>query len=108
MAATKIRPISLSLAKSHLRIEHVEEDTYITLISEAATGFVDNYCEALETDSSSSGADPTPKQVQQAMLLIIGYYYENREDAGMNTNQERSVTALLRPYRLLGYVEEEA
>jgi uncharacterized phiE125 gp8 family phage protein len=46
-----------------------------------------------------------PKPIKQAMLLLIGHWYENREATAFNVNRELafSVNALLYPYKVLGW-----
>ena len=55
----------------------------------------------MAADESPSGT-ALPKSVRQAMLLVIGHMYENREASSVVSLNELplSVTALLQPYRL--------
>ena len=39
------------------------------------------------------------ENIRNAMKLLIGFWYQHREDMPLNTATERSVAALLRPYR---------
>ena len=49
-------------------------------------------------------ADNVPQLIKQAMLLMIGEMYENREESVSGVVSEMPITAerLLRPFRLLG------
>lgn len=54
------------------------------------------------------GDDPqdVPQQIRQAMLLLIGHWYENREDSVGVGNVQRipmGATSLLWPHRVLGF-----
>lgn len=55
------------------------------------------------TDSFSPNPYPLPAGVKQAMLLMIGHLYQNRESVteGQMYEMPMGVTALLTPYRLM-------
>jgi hypothetical protein len=73
-------PITTAEAKSHLRVDITDDNDYIDSIV-------------------------IPKPIKQAMLLLIGHWYENREATAFNVNRELafSVNALLYPYKVLGW-----
>ncbi|MCP1314386.1 MULTISPECIES: head-tail connector protein [unclassified Halomonas] len=54
------------------------------------------------TITATAGADETPPDVQVALLLLIGHWYENRESAAAAPLQKvpMSVDMLLEPYRI--------
>jgi hypothetical protein len=108
--------VTLAQAKAHLRVDHSADDLDIELKIEAASGAVINYLkEAAEEFVDSSGdvimttdspsESTVPKVVQQAVLLMLGDFYKNREpktddpvSAWFGT-LPRAVTALLYSYR---------
>lgn len=50
-----------------------------------------------------AGYTSAPKTIKQAMLLLVGHWYENREAVAIGTTSKQiefSVKALLTPYRL--------
>lgn len=54
------------------------------------------------TDSLSPNDDPVPLRIKQAVLLIVGHLYENREQSVIGTivaELPLGVWALLRPFR---------
>lgn len=50
------------------------------------------------------GADEAPAAIKQAVLLMVGHWYENREAVAAGDMRElpMAVDALLRPYRVVG------
>ncbi len=87
--------ISLSEAKTHLRIEHDEEDEYLTGLIRQAQAAAEDYCRVTFPDE-----DP-PEPVRLALLLFVGFYYENRDIPDMTTYKAMRMAfdALLYPYR---------
>ncbi len=73
-------PVSLAEAKAHLRVEHDDEDKLIQgLISTAR-----EYCEGFQNVTLIPGEDdpeppPVSFRVKQAILLLVGHWYEHRE-----------------------------
>jgi hypothetical protein len=108
-------PISLTLARLHLRITPDEDsppfhpdDDWLTEIGIPAAR---EYCEGFlgYTLASSyfgnSPDEPLPASIKAAMLLMLGHLYENREATNMVSGtgvQELpiGVQALLIPYQL--------
>lgn len=105
--------VSLTQAKSHLRIDTADEDTHLDLLIDAATEAVHGYIKPgpdLFFDSAGdvivdSSGDPIgiPADVKAATLLMLGYLYKDRDnDAGKEYERgylPRPVTALLYRYR---------
>ncbi len=87
--------ISLEEAKTHLRIEHDEEDEYLTELIRQAQAAAEDYCRVEFPDE-----DP-PEPVRLALLLFVGFYYENRDIPDMTTYKAMRMAfdALLYPYR---------
>lgn len=81
-----IEPITLSEAKAHLRVEHSDEDAYITTLISVARDFAEKFVNRLLAERQPEAGEnvpeytfPTPAE-KQAMLLLIGHFYEHRED----------------------------
>lgn len=106
--------VTLEQAKSHLRVDFDDEDDYIELLVQSASGAVVNYLEeyAYSTFLDSSGepmydssgrAEFVPYEVTAAVLILVGYLYRMRDN---NEGGEfdrgylpMPVTALLYPLR---------
>lgn len=94
--------ITLDLAKSHLRVLHARDDSYIELLIKAAlkavTNFIDKgFSEIQQPDGS------LPEDLVFAALLIIGDMYQNRAaqtDAVLYVNI--ACERLMFPYRKMG------
>jgi len=57
------------------------------------------------TNAGPADVDEIPKAIYQAMLLVIGRYYENRQDVVTGTQVHevpKMVGHLLNPYRIVG------
>ena len=92
--------IPLELAKKHLNIEssYTEDDEYILAIIDAAEQAVRVHVnEDLDTlAENNGGCIPTP--IFQAMLLMIGNLYQNREtyiQAMKNSPQQNSIDTII-------------
>lgn len=84
--------ISLSEAKSHLRVDQSSEDTLIQLYIDAASDYIGNFL-----NNSSFSHSPS---IRAACLLIVADLYENREASGeKDLKPNQTVTNLLFPYR---------
>lgn len=79
--------IPLDIAKKHLNLEpsFTEDDEYILMLIDAAEQAVLKHCnEDFETlEEKGGGCIPTP--IFNAMLLMIGHLYQNREIVGTKT-----------------------
>ena len=120
--------VTLDRAKAHLGMDHDEDDTLISAYISAASGAVKNYLKSssayeVERDSNddpildsngdpeyvrdSSGDKVVALPVQQATLLLIGYFYrlrDNNDNTVIGLGFEPGylpppVTALLYPLR---------
>lgn len=116
--------VTLDRAKAHLGMDHDEDDTLISAYISAASGAVKNYLKSssayeVERDSNDdpiqdSNGDPeyvrdssndkvVALPVQQATLLLIGYFYKDRDEnpdgAFAQGYLPPPVTALLYPLR---------
>ncbi len=63
--------LTLDEVKGFLRIDHNEEDGYISVLLLLAKELCENY---LRKDI----IEPMPESVRQAQLLVISHFYENR------------------------------
>lgn len=78
--------IDLARVKLHLRVDGDEEDSLIAGYLESAKSHVAMHCdrELVETapvEPAQMGLSP---DVEQAILLLIGHWYDNREDAAID------------------------
>src|SRR5207245_838994 len=103
--------VTLEQASAQLRRDTTDDDADLTLKIKAASravvtylktpSFADSAGDVIE-DSSGIAID-VPEDVQIATLLLVGYFYKQRdEDAGKEFEAgalPRPVTALLYPYR---------
>ena len=91
--------IDLVLVKAHLRVDGTEEDALIGTYLNGAVEYVQQHCdrrivEAPETSEQMALTD----DVKQAILLLVGHWYANREEVviGAAANQiPMGVNALL-------------
>ena len=95
--------VTLEEAKTHLRVQHDEEDTLIEgLIAQAQTAAEDFCRVSFEPYVDDEGREAgVPGPVKLAVLLMVGYFYEHREaedGAGFRT-MRRAFMTLLYPYR---------
>ena len=68
--------LKLDEVKGFLRIDHNEEDGYISVLLLLAKELCENY---LRKDI----IEPMPESVRQAQLLVISHFYENRSGTGV-------------------------
>lgn len=99
--------LTLATVKLHLRVDHSDEDTLITLYTNAAEASAAEYLNrTIYADSTAMGADTAGivinDAIKSAILLHIGHLYENRENTVLS-GQEMHMGAkwLLNPYRTL-------
>ena len=80
--------------KQHLRIEDDEEDDYIESLIRQAQAVAEDFCR-------TAFGDDAPEPVRLALLLMVGFYYENRDIPDMTTYKavRMAFDSLLYPYR---------
>ncbi|WP_047537404.1 head-tail connector protein [Pseudomonas sp. 11/12A] len=73
--------IDLARVKLHLRVDGDEEDPVITGYFEAAKAHVAMHCdrELVETEPTGPEQMAFTPDVEQAVLLLVGHWYANRE-----------------------------
>lgn len=79
--------IDLARVKSHLRVDGDEEDSLIDGYIEAAKSHVAMHCdrelvEAAPVEPDQMGITP---DVEQAILLLVGHWFANREGVALGT-----------------------
>ncbi|HAV5474042.1 TPA: phage gp6-like head-tail connector protein [Acinetobacter baumannii] len=98
--------ISLELAKSHLRVLHARDDSYIELLIKAALKAVNNFINRSFEDVQEKWGLPVgtiPEDLIFAALLILGDMYQNRAaqtDAALYINN--ACERLMFSYRKVG------
>ena len=87
--------VTLEEVKTHLRIQHNEEDEYLSsLIAQAQTA-AEDYCRVQFSEENA------PEPVRLAVILMTSFYYENRDIPDMTTYKATRMAfdSLLYPYR---------
>ncbi|ASN71512.1 putative head-tail connector II [uncultured Caudovirales phage] len=79
--------IELSRVKLHLRVDHGEEDGLIQGYLDAAQAHVEQHCDRTLVEANPTGPEQMllTKDVEQAMLLLVGHWYANREAVVIGT-----------------------
>jgi uncharacterized phage protein (predicted DNA packaging) len=97
--------LELSLVKQHLRVDHDDEDVLIQGYIDAAIAHVEQHC-----DRELVAAVPVlpdqmglTKDVVQAVLLLVGHWYSNREAVLIGSNGVSASEVPLAFERLLWY-----
>ena len=95
--------VTVDEVKTHLRIQHDEEDDYIAgLIAQAQTAAEDYCLVSFEPEPDEEGNVPeVPQPVRLAVILMTSFYYENRDIPDMTTYKATRMAfdSLLYPYR---------
>lgn len=76
--------LTLDIVKKHLNIESefTDDDSYIELLAEIAEEKVaKELCITVDELATIDGGKEIPKPLISAMLLSLGLYYSNREEA---------------------------
>lgn len=104
----EISPQQVALIKTHLRVDHDDEDDLIKGYAAASVDFVEHYCDGtlvVQLTPPEENEEP-PREVLfssgiwQAILLLIGHYYANREASGQSQSEiPFGVEALLYRHR---------
>ncbi|MDD1977125.1 head-tail connector protein [Pseudomonas tussilaginis] len=79
--------LDLARVKLHLRLDGDEEDSIITGYVEAAKAHVAMHCDRVLVETDPAGPEEmglTP-DVEQAILLLVGHWYANREAVVIGT-----------------------
>ena len=86
--------LTIDEVKTHLRIQHDEEDEYLEGLIAQAQGAAEDYCRV-------EFADAAPEPVRLAVLLMVAHYYENRDipDRQVYLAMRTAFENLLYPHR---------
>lgn len=96
--------VTLDEVKTHLRIEHDEEDDYIEGLIRQAQAAAEDYCR-VQFEPVDEEGNPietvVPEPVRLAVILMASFYYENRDIPDMTTYKATRMAfdSLLYPYR---------
>ncbi|WP_322614213.1 head-tail connector protein [Pseudomonas sp. BIC9C] len=79
--------IDLARVKLHLRVDGDEEDSIITGYIESAKSHVAMHCDRVlvEADPEEPEQMGLTPDVEQAILLLVGHWYSNREAVVVGT-----------------------
>lgn len=79
--------IPLELAKKHLNLDedYIEDDEYIVGLIGAAKGAVEMALNASLDRLAAENGGEVPMAIIQAILLMVGNWYQNREITGSKT-----------------------
>lgn len=79
--------IPLELAKKHLNLDedYIEDDEYILGLVGAAKGAVEKALNASLDRLAEENGGEVPMAIVQAILLMVGNWYQNREITGSKT-----------------------
>lgn len=101
--------IDIDLIKQHCRIDSEEEDELLEQYGQAAQAFIEIHLQralfADEVPEDVSNGLVINAAIKQAMLMLIGHWYEHRESVviGATTKEiELGVWRLIQPYRQMG------
>ena len=86
--------VTLDEVKVHLRIDQNAEDAYLESLIRQAQAVAEDYCRVPFSDEA-------PEPVRLAVLLFVGFYYENRDVPDQQTynTMRTAFQNLLYPYR---------
>ena len=96
--------VTVDEVKTHLRIQHDEEDAYIESLIQQAQTAAEDYCrvqfEPVDEEGIPIETD-VPEPVRLAVILMTSFYYENRDIPDMTTYKATRMAfdSLLYPYR---------
>ena len=94
--------VTVDEVKTHLRIQHNEEDAYIESLIQQAQTEAEDYCRVSFEEPDGEGNVPeAPETVRLAVILMTSFYYENRDIPDMTTYKATRMAfdSLLYPYR---------
>ncbi|MDO4548829.1 MAG: head-tail connector protein [Clostridia bacterium] len=86
--------VSVPELKTHLRIQHNDEDEYINTLIAQAQAAAEDFCRVLFENNA-------PEPVRLAVMLMASHYYENRDspDKEAYLTMRMGFENLLYPYR---------
>ena len=86
--------VTVDEIKTHLKIEHNDEDGYLSALITAAQATAEDFCR-------HSFAEEMPEPVRLAIYLYVGFMYTYREGADQSVYRamKQAFDALLWPHR---------
>ena len=86
--------LTVEEAKTHLRLQHEEEDEYLASLIGQAQAVAEDYCRVAFDETA-------PQAVCLAVLLMVSHYYENRDnpDKQVYVTMRMAFENLLYPHR---------
>ena len=78
--------LSVEEVKTHLRIQHDEEDELISTLIAQAQAVAEDYCRVQFPNTA-------PEPVRLAVMLMVSHYYENRDNPDRQVYVTMSITA---------------
>ena len=86
--------VTVDELKTHMRIEHNDEDDYLSALIAAAQATAEDFCRR-------SFAEEMPEPVRLAIYLYVGFMYTYREGADQSAYRamKQAFDALLWPHR---------
>jgi len=86
--------LAVDEVKTHLRIQHDEEDGYLESLIHQSQGAAEDFCRV-------NFGDDAPEPVRLAVLLMVSHFYENRDnpDKQVYIAMKLAFQNLLYPYR---------
>lgn len=95
--------LTLKLIKEHLNLDNdfTMDDEYLSNLGDVVESVVERHIDDSFTYLASTNGGKLPTPLIQAMLLLLGTYYANREHIAFNANYEvgNSYTYLIDLYR---------
>ena len=94
--------VTVDEVKTHLRIQHSEEDAYIESLIQQAQTEAEDYCRvSFEEPDEEDNVPEAPEPVRLAVILMTSFYYENRDIPDMTAYKATRMAfdSLLYPYR---------
>ncbi|MGF6392162.1 head-tail connector protein [Pseudomonas plecoglossicida] len=97
--------LDLATVKMHLRVDGDEEDALIDGYVEAAKAHVEQHCDRKLVDADPVEPDEMglTRDVEQAILLLVGHWYANREAVVVGSSGAGATAMPLAVDRLLWY-----
>lgn len=86
--------LTVQEVKTHLRIQHDEEDELISTLIAQAQAAAENFCRVQFSERA-------PEPVRLAVMLMVSHYYENRDNSDKQTYVTMRIAFenLIYPYR---------
>lgn len=97
--------LDLATVKMHLRVDGDEEDALIGGYIEAAKAHVEQHCDRklVEGEPVDPAEMSLTRDVEQAILLLVGHWYANREAVVVGGSGAGATAMPLAVERLLWY-----